>query len=168
MGIDYTRSLLNAQNIKPTFNVPDEFQKKLGSGLSTTFVINRSKFDTKIGVAKVMQNIMTCLTTPVGRRFDQPDYGSTLYMLLMEEKTSKLIPELEQATEDALKAWIPAIIVEDVTVDYRNNNIVVIVLQFVIKGSLSREIVEIALSTNDNQVFSASIFTHNGIRFFGN
>lgn len=170
MGIDYTKTLTqktSAQTPAPTVNIPDELQKRYGQGLSQTFTRNELGFNTKVGVNKVLQNIMVCLTTPVGRRMDQPDFGSMLYYLLHEAKTRDLKDELEQATEEALKAFIPQIIVERVDVDYTYKNVVVIILQFLFKGTTKKEVVDIRLTMNDAQVFSASIFSYNGNRFFG-
>ena len=170
MAIDYSKNLTasNIQTPAPAVNVPDEFQKKLGSGLSNTFTRgDHQNYNLKFGVANILQEITVVMTTPVGRRWDQPDFGSMIYYLLMEQKTGKLKDELIQATEESLKAWVPSIIVEQVDVDYSSLNVAIVLIQFVIKGTLSREVVEIKLTMGDNQVFSASIFTHNGIKFFG-
>lgn len=170
MGIDYTKVLTQRSSAKvpaPTVNIPDELQKRYGQGLSQTFTRNEVGFNTKIGVNKVLQNIMVCLTTPVGRRMDQPDYGSMLYYLLYEAKTKDLKDELEQATINSLKAFIPQIIVEQVDIDYTYNDVVVIILQFLFKGTTKKEVVDIRLSMNDAKVFSASIFSYNGVKFFG-
>lgn len=170
MSIDYRQNYISKaieQTPIPAINIPEEFEKKLGSGLDTKFPYDRGKYGLRSGSSKVKQNIYMIMMTPVGRRMDQPDWGSMIYKLIHESKTERLKDELELATFEALKAWCPAIICEQVDIDYTPQNAVVIIIQFVIKGTLSRETVGIKLEMGDNQIFNASMFTYNGTPFFG-
>ena len=110
---------------------------------------------------------MVVMTTPDGRRFNQPDFGSLLPLMLFEQYTYSLEGELRQATEAALKAWVPQIFVEKVSIDMPQSNFVLIIIQYVIKGTARRETLELPYRSNDDVKFDSDIFTINRRPYFG-
>lgn len=167
MGFDYKKRL-NPDTPPAVINVAPEVNKRLGSGLSLPLQITDSKWDTILGLGKLKQDIYTVLLTPVGRRYNQPDFGSLLPMLLMEQWTSTLKRNMESATKNCLAKWIPAIIVDSVDILMLADNVITIVLQYTVKGTLDEETFEIQLATNDATKLISSSFTINGRPYFRN
>jgi phage baseplate assembly protein W len=136
---------------RATTGVPNQLAAQLGSGLAIPLQIISNTWVLRSGPAKVAQDIYICLSTPVGRRLWQPDYGSTLPYLIFQPYRDILNTELIVATKTALTAWVPQITVSQVNIDATNinNNYLMLVIQYTINGTNAPQQIKIALAMND-------------------
>lgn len=141
----------------PSPFIPEELSRRLGSGIAVPLSFNpiSKQWDTVSGADKVKQNILVCLRTPINRRLGQADYGSELPLMIFEEVTQKLRQqEMIRATRKALEQWVPNIIIENVLVDVDslNNNIVVILIEYMIAGSTVLQSLKVAIADDSVQL----------------
>ena len=163
--VDYSQRLNPIKPI-PAINVPKELNARLGSGLKLPLSIINNRWELLSGVDKVSQDIFVTLMTPIGRHMYQPDFGSELPFLLMEPYNQRVQAELIHATKRAMDIWIPTAKVLRCTVDLWPDNVVMILIEYVIKGTVSIQSVKIAITNSDDVQSPASDYTINGSRFF--
>lgn len=169
MSINYVELRNRIKAPTPSTSAPEKLQRMFGQGLAVPFELEDEGHWTKrSGVDKIRQSIIITLLTPVGRRVLQPDFGSLLPLMVFEHWTQQLQRELIQATGDALKAWVPQILVKrvDVQLDPAGQNIVYVDVQYAIKGTAAIDQVQLALVRGDQQQFSVDQFTINGRQVF--
>ena len=67
-------------------------QKKFGRGLAWPSVVRNSQWEHSEGEQKIRESIFVILSTPLGSRYHQPDFGSMLPLLVFanyDEATAK-------------------------------------------------------------------------------
>lgn len=160
MGVNYFKK---TNPLKPTVSptVPKQLESALGSGISLPMEVVNDEFVVVSGVDKVRQEIYVVLSTPIGTRLWQPDFGSMLNRLIFQPWTSTLFSELELATDTALKTWVPSIEVLNVSFDdtYIQEQILQIIIQFRIKRTNSINITKHALTNDDRVKLTSDLFT---------
>lgn len=149
-------------------DVPKQLEQQLGSGLAVPLQRINNKWIVRSGSAKVAQDIFVCLSTPVGRRLLQPDYGSTLPYLIFQPYLPILRTELIMATQGALTAWVPQINVLNVRIDDSEirNSYLMLIVRYEIKGTGSPQEIKIALATNDQTKIPPGALTIGGQSVF--
>lgn len=157
-----------AQPLQPLSKVPKELDNRLGKGLFVPLSLNQNRYATRQGVDKVKQDIWVALCTPTGRRWGQPDFGSDLIRLVHEVYGPEVKAEMIRMTEDCLRAWIPQILIESVTVDESdlNNNQLSIVIVFMIKGANAFSSFKVPVTLEEGMKFPPSFFTVSGAPIF--
>ena len=95
-----------------------------------------------IGFAKINSDIYMCLSTPIGRRFMNPGFGSKLFSLLFEPYDQILLDTLRMYTIEALEKDVHKIkLIKIVTDDSeRENNL--------LKINISYQVINTPLSSN--------------------
>lgn len=169
MPVDYSKVLSRrptlAQNLSP------DMKAKIGGGLRLPLLMeNSGMWWTRSGQGKVKQSIYTILTTPVGRRLGQPDFGSELpYLIFQGINAALLNSDLVQATQNALKAWEPRILVNQVicTQDPTGLNQVRIAINYTYKGTQAQDNFTLVVSQSDELQFTSADFQINGSSFLG-
>lgn len=119
-----------------------------------SFETKSQTWDVVAGEAKVKQNIYTCLRTPIDRRLGQADYGSELPYMIFEEFTQVLRHEMIRATKGALSLWVPQIMINNVIVDTNllQEHVVIILIEYVIRGTSATQTIKIAIGGDDVQL----------------
>jgi phage baseplate assembly protein W len=148
--------------------VPGVLKEKLGSGLSVPMIAVNGKYPVAKELDKVKQDIFLCLSTPVGRRLMQPDFGSMLPWMLFQGYTSTIHDEIIVQTKQALDKHLPTILVKEVLVDdqYMDEHCLVVIIRYVLRGTQAGDEIKIALSTSDQVKLPPEFFTIGGSPIF--
>lgn len=168
MPIQYnTKQRQNPFAPNPVQTVPDQLAAKLGSGLLAPLNIVNNSWQVATGITKVQQDIWVTLSTAVGSRMNQLDFGSMLPYLIFEDYNANLRQEILIATQTALNTWVTSIIVQAVQIDDSNidQNYLVLTLQYMLKGTNSSQTLTIALAGPDVVQLPPSTFVLNGVPF---
>src|ERR1019366_3065875 len=100
MGVKYFKSALAGVNQpNPSPLVPDALKQRLGSSIGLPLIFVNSDYPVVNGIDNVNQDIFMVLSTAVGSRLFQPDFGSTLPLLIFQPINSLLGSELTTATK---------------------------------------------------------------------
>ena len=70
---------------------------------------------------QAISNLKNLLLTQKGERPFQPLFGSDIYSLLFEQISENINIELEDSIREDIKFWLPYIIVDDLTIDSKND-----------------------------------------------
>ena len=102
--------------------LPDALNKIIGYGSyapmnQSSDIHGRVDIAKAEGFAKINSAIFLSLSTPLGTRFMNPGFGSTLYKLLFEPYDQMLINAIIVTTREALEKDVHSIEVKDVNVD---------------------------------------------------
>lgn len=163
------KATLNPQVPAPAENLSAELARRLGRGLSLPIELaDSSQWRTSGGADKIRQAIYAVLTTPVGRRLLQPDFGSLLPRLIFEPWTSTVRLEIIRESSKAIAAWVPSVIVESTECDLDETglNVVILLIRYTIRGSLFEDTAVVPLKRDDSLQFTSPYFTINGQRVF--
>jgi len=149
---------------RPSQTVPKILEERLGSGLAVPLTIAKNQWLVNSGLTKLNQDIIVVLTTPVGCRYFQPDFGSLLYWLIFQPWNQATQSQMITATKVALQTWVPQIIVQSVTIDdslaYKHQ--FRITITYLLKGTLSTSSISLTLSQDDNIQLAANNFVVGG------
>ena len=124
-----------------------EFKREcLGSGISSSdmFETTTSDYLGKVKVTygedKIKDSIYTILSTRIGERFFQPEFGSRLYTTIFEQNELIFRDLVVTYTKEALANWEKRITVNEVVVDSEvEDNIVNVRIFYQIKNSNIRD-----------------------------
>lgn len=110
------------------------YRPLIGKGGQFKGMFSETKGDTNTNelFERLDQSIFLILTTRLGERFFMPDFGSRLYSLLFENNTDIFQDLAEYYVREALDRWEPRITVTSVDVLPSDDNIVPIVVNFVL------------------------------------
>ena len=167
MPFDYS-PILTPPQVNPANFLPDAIARQYGVGLALPPTqVNSGQWLTNTGKARIEQDMLVCLATPVNRRLGQADYGSELPYEVFSEMTQVGQMELQSKTRDALEKWVPQVAVVKVTCSsvldpLTNSNAALIIVQYNIKGT--GIVNNLALiGGNDGVQFAPEYFTVNGL-----
>lgn len=163
MPVSYRKTVKPLTGYPVNF-IPSQLDNRLGSGLAIPLEVITNRWSLLKGQEKIRQDIYVTLATPIGSHLLQPDFGSLLPYLLFELWGPTLEQELSIATKTALKTWVPAILVQDVKIgdEEIENNVVLIEITYLIKGTLATQSITIALVQDDTVQLPPEIFTIGG------
>ena len=87
---------------------------------------------TQTTLEQTSHNIKNLLLTMKGERPFLPEFGSDLYSILFDPIQSDTTMKVEEAIKDAMKTWLPHVVVNriDVIVDEQNPNQIDVSLEF--------------------------------------
>lgn len=167
MGINYQQKLNPLIGI-PTTTVPQALASQLGQGLAFPLVCINDNWQTLAGITDVEQSMFITITTPVGCHFMNPDFGSLLPRYLFEAYDQVTQIGVYDTVSNALKAWVPQIIVQSVSLDSTQiqNNQLTIVVNYIVKGTLSSQSLTIVYTTPDVVQYGPGAFTIGGRSVF--
>lgn len=137
---EITRIIRPPQIFQKSFTdiIPEELQDKYGIGLDfpVNFNDETQEWDIASGYNKIRISQFIILSTPIGTRLDQPDFGSLLPHRVFSLYNDNLKSELYTDTKIALDRWEPRAIVEDVIVDDsgKDNNELRLIIKNLIIG----------------------------------
>lgn len=123
---DFTEAIDNKYIFKNAFNegykLPKEINDLIGYGSYAPMnklrdIQGYEDIAMAVGFAKINSDIHMSLSTPIGTRFMNPDFGSNLYSLLFEPYDSILIEMLKLYTIEALTKDVHKIQVINIEVD---------------------------------------------------
>ena len=146
----------------PSPYVPKILAGKLGSGMAIPMSIFQNQWQIINGEAKVQQDMVAVIITPVDRRLGQPDFGSMIPYMIHEQYTRTLQREMINKTKEALLRWVPQILVETVTVDLIPPSNVIIAVTYLVKGTSAFNILKLSLSQDGTAEIDPTTFTING------
>jgi phage baseplate assembly protein W len=152
--------------IAPTLvsTIPAQLETKLPKGISIPFKVINNQFQTAEGLTKLQQDMWVTLSTPIGRRLNQCDFGSLLPLLIFEPWGPTLQQELIIATQVALQTWVPAVVVTNVVIDSSQiqSNYLKLTIMYYVKGTNANQTLEISLVGPDIVELPPGIFTIGG------
>lgn len=90
--------------------------------------MNASTGKTISGIDHLRQSIIDILTTPIGTRVMQRDYGSRLYQLVDSPINSATLVQIYAAAVEALSIWEPRFVVDRVQAESAEPGKVVLAL----------------------------------------
>lgn len=168
MGIIYNKPTL--PNNRPAAFVPAQLEAQLGSGLALPMYLVNEKFAIRSGISKVEQDMWVVLVTPLGRRWNQPDFGSGLHRLLFEDYNPQTRSEMIRYTQEAISTWIPQVKIEQVIVDESqlDQNQVTISIVYLVLGTSAFRQLNVPLTLEEGIKHPPQFFTINGKPMFKN
>jgi phage baseplate assembly protein W len=103
-------------------------------GLSFPLGRSESGFfqQTKTTLEQTSHNIKNLLLTMKGERPYLPEFGSDLYTILFDPIRSDTTIKVEEAIKDALKMWLPHVVINriDVNTNEQNSNQIDVSIEF--------------------------------------
>jgi phage baseplate assembly protein W len=170
MPFNYRKPLSTLNPLqKPLINnLPDEVAVSLGSGFSLPLTCSNGLWKIKNGISKCSQDIFVTLMTPIGKHFNQVDFGSLLPYLIFQRWDTALQNEIYQEVLRALQVWNTNITVNTVTLDATNidTDNLKISINFTVNLTNVTEDVTIELTESNTTQFPPSDFSINGIPVF--
>lgn len=134
----YQERQFNQRDLEPFDIIPDELKPEYGVGIEYPPQLQPGGRGWQVadGMNKITQSLFILLMTPLGARFNQPDFGSMLPLLPMSAVNDAFIAEVQQTIVDAVDRWEPRVVLEPVVVDttFINQNLVRIILRYRVKG----------------------------------
>lgn len=89
--------------------VPTAVQPRLGRGLAWPPVLRDNLWEMSEGEQKIRESIFIILSTPLGSRYMQPDFGSLLPLLVFTTYNAAAEAEIKRYTYEALERWEPRV-----------------------------------------------------------
>lgn len=89
--------------------LPAAVQQQYGTGLSYPLELINNSWATASGEVKIEQSLYVILSTPIGARFMQPDFGSMLPLLVFARYDDATRADLKRYTYEAIQRWEPRI-----------------------------------------------------------
>jgi len=168
MGIRYKPKTQDPLKPNLVQNIPAELENRLGSEFYFPMELRDSKWRMAKGVERINQAIAITLKTPIGRHFNQPDFGSLLPWMIFEQYDKSFIREIDVYVRQALKIWVPNITVLRADIDPKDiaNGMVHVIVVYRINGTNGEERVKVSLRHDDQIKQDPSIFTIGGIPVF--
>lgn len=136
---------------------------------SPMFAFNGTQWEMVSGFQKIIQDMLSVLNTSVGRRFNQPDFGSELIYMMDENYESQTKTELIFATKTALATWCSdEIVVSDCEIDetYIQQGIVIINIFFYVLGTSEPFTLGLPQATQLGIRIPLNLYTINGKQIF--
>lgn len=143
-----------------------EFKREcLGSGISASDMFETTTSDylgrvkVTYGEDKIKDSIYTILSTRIGERFFQPEFGSRLYTTIFEQNELIFRDLVVTYTKEALANWEKRITVNEVVVDSEvEDNIVNVRIFYQIKNSNIRDSYIYPFNLSDNGLIETMDF----------
>ena len=125
-----------------TYNANTELKKIIGTGikfpLSTPVTAPKNiLLETVSGVDVIKQSIYLILSTRLGSRFNNPEFGSNLQTLLFEPLDGVLFQLIELYVTDAIRRWEKRITIQAVDITEQDEHTLLIKINFIINKTRS-------------------------------
>jgi phage baseplate assembly protein W len=101
--------LSKRRSLPLTQRLPTSVQSQYGSGLSYPPELVNNSWTMARGEVKIEQSLFVILSTPIGARFMQPDFGSMLPLLVFARYDEATRAELKRYTYESIRRWEPRI-----------------------------------------------------------
>lgn len=146
----YTPKNVGPRTKQLAAQVSPKLNDQLGKGMAAPYtLLDNANWLALGGVDKVKQDIFILLSTPVGRRFLTPDYGSMLPYYVMRVISQGLVNDVLTQTKSALQKFINYITIRDITVQSMEPlNALQIDVDYAISGTQSQETIQVFLALN--------------------
>lgn len=169
MTILYRKTPTLSMAAKSSPTVPQELLDKVPIGFKLPMMcFNSTNYEMVSGMSKVIQDMLVVLQTAVGRRFDQPDFGSMLPYLLFEEYDEITKSNLIFYTKTSLETWVGEIVISAVQLDETDieSGFITIQIYFYIKGTSEPFTLAVPKALESGIVIPLTKFTLNGRQIF--
>lgn len=120
-------------------HIPHSVKHEYGTGLSWPWSVRDNQWEITDGEYKIRDSIFVILSTPLGSRYMQPDFGSMLPLMVFTNYDAIARAELKRYTFQAVKRWEPRINLQQVQLNETElkDNAVGVELSYTISGTNS-------------------------------
>ena len=152
-------------------HLPKEVRHQFGRGLGYPWAVRNNQWETAEGEEKIQVSIFVILSTPLGSRYGQPDFGSMLPLLVFANYDSIMKAELKRYSAEAIRRWEPRIQLQQVILNDANaaENAIDIAVSYILKNASSgpqTATIPVKLENNSLRFQNPGKFTLHGQRVF--
>ncbi len=127
-----------------TFKLPqvsDQLKKVIGEGIYFPLAFSEGKGNELLvrssGLEVIYQSLSMLLSTRIGERYNNPEYGTRLHELIFRPYDNMLLLEIKRYVIDAVKRWEARITITDVLFDtsLSDENQINVNIQFLVNNT---------------------------------